>query len=94
MECELGGADATTSARGSAKLLTARILRRHSIAHPRTAHARDGRVPPAFAGLVGADLLPASNGGWVVIEVNGAVEFTAEYSEWIDVREDGATPRE
>jgi glutathione synthase/RimK-type ligase-like ATP-grasp enzyme len=29
------------------KLLTARILRRHAIAHP-TIHIRDGRVPPHF----------------------------------------------
>jgi hypothetical protein len=25
------------------------------------------------------------DGGWVVIELNGAVEFTSEYSEWDDV---------
>jgi RimK family alpha-L-glutamate ligase len=178
------------------KLLTARILRRHSIAHPRTWHVRDGRVPPALTGpvvvkprfgswgtdvyrcenavalantlgclsektwfqrhgalvqelvlprgydlrivvaaqrvvgavhriaaagewrtnialgavrrpisdppraaaalavaaahatratLVGVDLLPAPNGEWTVLELNGAVEFTSEYSEWIDV---------
>ena len=30
--------------------------------------------------LVGVDLLPGSDGGWVVLEVNGAVEFTTDYS--------------
>jgi RimK family alpha-L-glutamate ligase len=30
--------------------------------------------------LVGVDLMPTLDGGWVVIEVNGAVEFNDEYS--------------
>ena len=30
--------------------------------------------------LVGVDLLPDGNGGWVVIEENGAVDFTSAYS--------------
>lgn len=30
--------------------------------------------------LVGVDLMPTSDGGWVVIELNGAVEFNDEYS--------------
>jgi RimK family alpha-L-glutamate ligase len=32
------------------------------------------------AALVGIDLLPNGRGGWVVAEINGAVEFTNEYA--------------
>jgi RimK family alpha-L-glutamate ligase len=32
------------------------------------------------ASLVGVDLLPDARGGWTILELNGAVEFTDEYS--------------
>ena len=37
------------------------------------------------AALVGVDLLPTVLGGWVVVELNGAVEFTSEYTPYGDV---------
>ena len=37
------------------------------------------------AALVGVDLLPTAFGGWVVVELNGAVEFTSEYTPYGDV---------
>jgi [lysine-biosynthesis-protein LysW]---L-2-aminoadipate ligase len=37
------------------------------------------------ASLAGVDLLPDSRGGWVVAELNGAVEFTHGYAPWHDV---------
>ncbi len=37
------------------------------------------------ASLVGVDLLPDGRGGWVVAELNGAVEFTSDYAPWQDV---------
>jgi RimK family alpha-L-glutamate ligase len=45
--------------------------------------------------LVGVDLLPTGDGGWVVAEVNGAVDFTSAYSlgrDVFDVVRDALTP--
>ena len=39
----------------------------------------------AGAELVGVDLVPDVNGNWTIIELNGAVEFTAEYNSDGDV---------
>ncbi|HUF01209.1 MAG TPA: ATP-grasp domain-containing protein [Gaiellaceae bacterium] len=40
--------------------------------------------------LVGVDLLPDGRGGWTVVEVNGAVEFTRDYAPWGDVYAESA----
>ncbi len=37
------------------------------------------------AGLVGVDLLPDDDGRWTILELNGAVDFTGEYSTGRDV---------
>jgi RimK family alpha-L-glutamate ligase len=39
----------------------------------------------AGAALVGVDLVPDVDGGWTVIELNGAVEFTGEYQPATDI---------
>lgn len=38
-------------------------------------------VEVVAADLAGVDMVPDGRGGWTILEVNGAVEFTAEYGE-------------
>src|SRR5439155_21147104 len=55
--------------------------RREPIAPPPDACAIAIATANAVGGdLVGVDLLPADVGTWVVLEVNGAVDFTSAYS--------------
>jgi RimK family alpha-L-glutamate ligase len=53
---------------------------------PREAAALALEAAQAIGGsLVGVDLLPDGRGGWVVAELNGAVEFSRDYAPWQDV---------
>jgi len=53
---------------------------------PREAGALALEAAQAIGGsLVGVDLLPDGRGGWVVAELNGAVEFSSDYAPWQDV---------
>jgi [lysine-biosynthesis-protein LysW]---L-2-aminoadipate ligase len=54
---------------------------RESTAPPQAAREIAVAAAAAVEGdLVGVDLMPTQDGGWVAIEVNGAVEFNDEYS--------------
>jgi glutathione synthase/RimK-type ligase-like ATP-grasp enzyme len=46
---------------------------------PRACLIALGAAAAIGADLVGVDLLPDGDGGWVVIELNGAVDFTPDY---------------
>ncbi len=52
-----------------------------AVAPPEAAAISKVAAAAAGASLVGVDLLPLPGGGWAVIELNGAVEFTAEYGD-------------
>jgi glutathione synthase/RimK-type ligase-like ATP-grasp enzyme len=61
-------------------------VRREVSEPPREAAAVAVEAAAAIgASLVGVDLLPDARGGWIVAELNGAVEFTHEYATWHDV---------
>jgi glutathione synthase/RimK-type ligase-like ATP-grasp enzyme len=54
---------------------------REATAPPQAAREIAAAAAAAVEGdLVGVDLMPTRDGGWVVIEVNGAVEFNDQYS--------------
>ena len=60
--------------------------RREPVAPPVEACELALRAADAVDGaLVGIDLLPADLGTWVVLEVNGAVDFNASYAIGDDV---------
>ena len=55
--------------------------RRVPVVPPPEAEALGVAAAEALGGdLVGVDLLPTPEGGWTVLEVNGAADFTAAYS--------------
>jgi RimK family alpha-L-glutamate ligase len=54
---------------------------REATAPPQAARELAAAAAAAVEGdLVGVDLMPTADDGWVVIELNGAVEFNDEYS--------------
>jgi RimK family alpha-L-glutamate ligase len=67
-------------------------VRRAVTEPPRTAAALAIEAAEAAGiDLAGVDLLPDGRGGWVVAELNGAVEFTHEYAPWGDIFGEAAT---
>jgi RimK family alpha-L-glutamate ligase len=54
--------------------------RRPTVAPPEACALALAAAAAAGADLVGVDLLPSPGGGWVVLEINGAVDFTGGYS--------------
>ena len=80
------GAVRRAAAPGEWRTNVALGARREPVAPPPDA-SRVALAAAAAAGgdLVGIDLLPADVGTWVVLEVNGAVDFTSAYSLDVDV---------
>ena len=66
--------------------------RRQPVTPPPEASALATAAASALAAdLVGVDLLPDGHGGWVVLELNGAADFTSDYSlDGVDVFEAAA----
>jgi RimK family alpha-L-glutamate ligase len=80
------GAVRRVAAPGEWRTNVALGARRETVAPPPDACAIAIAAADAIGGdLVGVDLLPADLGTWVVLEVNGAVDFTSAYSVNDDV---------
>ncbi len=80
------GAIRRVAAPGEWRTNVALGARREPVTPPPEAEAVAVAAAAAIGGdLVGIDLLPADVGTWVVLEVNGAVDFTSAYSLRDDV---------
>jgi len=83
---EIVGAVRRRAADGEWRTNVALGAERESVEPPRAAlEVALAAAAASGADLVGIDLLPTRDGGWTVIELNGAVEFTDEYSLGRDV---------
>jgi RimK family alpha-L-glutamate ligase len=66
-------------------------VRRRVVPPPEACAAAVAAAEGVGADFVGVDLLPEPAGGWIVLELNGAVDFTAEYAlDGRDVFEEAA----
>jgi RimK family alpha-L-glutamate ligase len=75
------GAVRRRAAEGEWRTNVALGAERQSVKPPRAAlELAIASAAAAGGDLVGVDLLPTHDGGWTVIEINGAVEFTDDYS--------------
>jgi glutathione synthase/RimK-type ligase-like ATP-grasp enzyme len=75
------GAIERVAARGEWRTNVALGGERRRVVPPPEASALALAAAAAIGGdLVGVDLLPRPEGGWVVLEINGAVDFTPDYS--------------
>jgi RimK family alpha-L-glutamate ligase len=83
---QIVGAVRRVAAEGEWRTNVALGAERESTAPPQAAREIALAAAAGVEGdLVGVDMMPTRDGGWVVIEVNGAVEFTDEYSLGHDI---------